>query len=160
LAPDKLKRNTVNQHKDIQERQSFHEDLSRGAEIKLSADRTFGLAFGGFFALIGIWPLAHHGLVRWWALALSGGFILAALVVPSSLHPLNRAAARLSGVLHRVFSPLIAGLFFFAAITPYALLLRLGGKDLLRLRFDKKAGSYWEPRQPPGPDPESMANQF
>jgi hypothetical protein len=150
----------VSQRKDIQERQSFHEDLSRGAEIKLSADRTFGLAFGGFFALIGIWPLAHHGLARWWALALSGGFILAALVVPSILHPLNRAAARLSGVLHRVFSPLIAGLFFFVAITPFALLFRLTGKDLLRLRFDKQASSYWEPRQPPGPDPESMANQF
>jgi hypothetical protein len=150
----------VNQHKDTQERQSFHEDLSRRAEIRLSPDRTFGLAFGGFFALIGIWPLAHHGLVRWWALALSGSFLLAALVFPSSLHTLNRAAAWLSGILHRVFSPVIAGLFFFVAITPFALLFRLGGKDLLRLRIDKKAGSYWEPRQPPGPDPESMANQF
>jgi hypothetical protein len=150
----------VNQQKDIQERQSFHEDLSRKAEIRLSADRTFGLTFGGFFALIGFWPLVHHGPVRWWAVALSGGFLLAALAFPSSLHPLNRAAAWLSGILHRVFAPVIAGLFFFVAITPFALLFRLSGKDLLRLRFDKKAVSYWEPRQPPGPAPESMANQF
>jgi hypothetical protein len=150
----------VNQAKGIQRQQAFHEDLSRKAEIKLSSDRTFGVVFGAFLALIGVWPLTHHGRVRWWALALSGGFFLAALVLPSCLHPLNRAAARLSAILHRVVSPLMAGLFFFVAITPFALLFRLGGKDLLRLRFDKKAGSYWTPRQPPGPAPESMANQF
>lgn len=150
----------MNQGKAVPKQQAFHEDLSRRAEIKLSSDRTFGLVLSGFLALIGLWPLVHHGRVRGWALALSGVSLLAALLIPFCLHPLNRAAARFSGLLHRVVSPLIAGLFFFAAITPFALLFRLGRKDLLRLRFDKQAGSYWVPRQPPGPAPESMANQF
>jgi hypothetical protein len=150
----------VSEGKRIQKQQVFHEDLSRGAEIKLSSDRTFGLVFGAFFALVGIFPLAHHRGVRWWSLALSAAFFLAALVFPSSLHILNRAVALLSGVLHRVVSPLMAGVFFYLVITPFALLFRLRGKDPLRLHFDKKAGSYWVPRQPPGPEPESMANQF
>jgi hypothetical protein len=150
----------VKEGKRIAKQLVFHEDLSRTAEIKLSSDRTFGLVFGAFFALAGTFPLAHHGRVRWWALALSAGFFLAALVFPSSLHLLNRAAARLSGVLHRVVSPLMAGVFFYLVVTPFALLFRLRGKDPLRLHFDKKAASYWVPRQPPGPEPESMANQF
>ena len=54
----------------------------------------------------------------------------------------------------------MAGVFFYLVITPFALLFRLRGKDSLRLHFDKNAGSYWVPRQPPGPEPESMANQF
>jgi hypothetical protein len=41
-----------------------------------------------------------------------------------------------------------------------ALILRLLGKDLLRLRRDPGAPTYWIERNPPGPEPESMANQF
>jgi len=38
--------------------------------------------------------------------------------------------------------------------------LRLLGKDMLRQRFDPAAGSYWIVRDPPGPTPESMEDQF
>jgi len=39
-------------------------------------------------------------------------------------------------------------------------LLRVLGKDLLRLKRDPKAGSYWIEREPPGPAPGSMSKQF
>jgi hypothetical protein len=38
--------------------------------------------------------------------------------------------------------------------------LRLRGKDPLRLRLEKDAPSYWIVRQPPGPAPRSMTRQF
>jgi hypothetical protein len=38
--------------------------------------------------------------------------------------------------------------------------MRLVGKDPLRLKRDGGAGSYWIPREPPGPPPDSMSNQF
>jgi hypothetical protein len=38
--------------------------------------------------------------------------------------------------------------------------MRIAGKDPLRLRFDRQAKSYWIERHPPGPDPDSMKNQF
>jgi hypothetical protein len=34
------------------------------------------------------------------------------------------------------------------------------GKNPLRLRFDPAARSYWLPRQPPGPAPDTLNNQF
>jgi hypothetical protein len=52
------------------------------------------------------------------------------------------------------------GILFFLVITPAAILLRLFGKDPLRLHYDKSAASYWIPRDPPGPAPDTMANQF
>jgi len=38
--------------------------------------------------------------------------------------------------------------------------VRLAGKDPLRLKLDSGANSYWIPRKPPGPPPDSMTNQF
>jgi len=54
----------------------------------------------------------------------------------------------------------VLGIMFFVVITPMALVMRALGKDLLRLRFDRAAASYWIDRTPPGPPPESMKDQF
>jgi hypothetical protein len=38
--------------------------------------------------------------------------------------------------------------------------MRLMGKDPLHRRFDPTATTYWIERQPPGPEPHGMRNQF
>jgi hypothetical protein len=38
--------------------------------------------------------------------------------------------------------------------------MRALGKDPLRLRFDRGAATYWIPREPPGPPPDSFTDQF
>ncbi len=52
------------------------------------------------------------------------------------------------------------GLVYFAAVVPTALIVRARGKDLLRLKRDPAAESYWIKRDPPGPPAGSMSNQF
>jgi len=59
-----------------------------------------------------------------------------------------------------VVNPVAMAVLFYLLVTPLGLLLRLFGKDLLRLRGDKTASSYWIERQPPGPPPGTMVNQF
>jgi hypothetical protein len=49
---------------------------------------------------------------------------------------------------------------FFAVMLPIGLLLRWRGKDLLRLKLDPAAPSYWIEREPPGPPPDTMRNQY
>ena len=49
---------------------------------------------------------------------------------------------------------------FAMVFVPIGLLLRLFGKDPLRLRLDPAAQSYWIEREPPGPAADSMTNQF
>jgi len=51
-------------------------------------------------------------------------------------------------------------LLFFVTITPIGLVMRAFGKDFLRTRIDRSAKSYWIEREPPGPPPQSMKNQF
>ncbi len=45
-------------------------------------------------------------------------------------------------------------MLFYGTILPTGLVMRAMGKDLLRLKRDPDADSYWIVRQPPGPAPE------
>ena len=67
-----------------------YEDLHRDENVNPSSNRTFGIVLGAFFALIGVLPLLRGHPVRLWALPLSAIFLLAALVAPAILTPLNR----------------------------------------------------------------------
>jgi hypothetical protein len=87
-------------------------------------------------------------------------FFLAAFFAPSILRPLNRVWFRLSVMLGRITNPIVMGIIFFAAVLPTALLSQLLRKDPLQLKIDRSAKSYWILRAPPGPDPETMRNQF
>ncbi|MBF0154735.1 MAG: hypothetical protein HQL64_13425 [Magnetococcales bacterium] len=127
---------------------------------KTSSDRVFGLVFSAIFAAIGVWPLLHGQPPQLFFLAAGGLLSIVALVVPKMLHPCNQLWTSFGDLLHRVMTPLIMGLMFFVVMTPLGLLMRLAGKDGLRLRIDKAATSYWIPRTPPGPEPESCKNQF
>jgi hypothetical protein len=139
---------------------SAHESLTREQIVQGSSDRTFGLVFAVFFLIVGAFPLLRGGPVRMWAFPVAAVFLVAALLFPSVLHPLNRLWTRFGLLLHKVTNPLILGILFYLVFTPFGLVFRMLGKDLLRRRTDPNARSYWIERQPPGPAPETMANQF
>ena len=137
-----------------------YEDFHRDENVNPSSNRTFGMVLAAFFALIGVLPLLRGHPLRVWALPLSGIFLLAALVAPAALAPLNRVWTALGALLHKITNPIILGVFFYLVFTPFGSLLRLFGKDFLRLKWVPDTESYWILRQPPGPPPESIANQF
>ena len=137
-----------------------HEDFHRDERAVPSSNRTFGIVLAAFFALVGLLPLLRGHAVRLWALPLSGIFLLAALAAPAALAPLNRVWTALGAQLHKITNPIILGVFFYVVFTPFGWLLRLLGKDFLRLKWVPDSESYWILRQPPGPPPESMSNQF
>jgi hypothetical protein len=137
-----------------------HEDLNRAQHVESSSDRAFGLVFAAVFLIVAAWPLLGGGTPRWWALVLAVGFGAVALVRPVLLAGLNRQWTKLGILLSRVVSPVALGLLFYAVLTPIGVLMRLTGKDPLRLKREPGARSYWMPRHPPGPPPDSMTNQF
>jgi hypothetical protein len=55
--------------------------------------------------------------------------VIAAVVAPAVLEPVNRSWARLGLVLHRITNPIFLGLMFGAAIVPVGLLMRAFGVD-------------------------------
>ncbi len=138
----------------------IHEDLTRRAPVRASSDRQFGLVAGLLLLVVSVWPLLWHGRVRMPVLVASATIQLVAALAPFLLRPLNRAWTALGAVLARVVNPLAMAALYYLVFTPFGLLLRLLGKDPLRLRADPQAASYWIAREPPGPPPETMANQF
>ncbi len=93
-------------------------------------------------------------------MALAALFIVVSVLRPNLLRPLNHLWFRFGMVLHRVVNPLILGLLFFLTITPLAFIMRIFGKDPLRLAIDPEATSYWIVRHPPGPPGDAMRRQF
>lgn len=138
----------------------IHEDFSRAEDVAPGSDRSFGLVMAAAFAALALINGWHHG--RLWPL-MSGIVVLflgAALLRPAALRPLNRAWFKLGLLLHKVINPLIMGLLFYGTVLPIGLFMRASGKDLLRLKLEPGADSYWMLRQPPGPAPITMKDQF
>ena len=140
----------------------MHEDFTREEKVQGSSDRSFGLVMAGFFAIVALLPLRHAPLssIRWWALAVAAVFLVLALLWSAPLRPGQPALAeaRVAALQGRQSGRHVRALL--GGIVPIGLLMRLFGKDPLNLRFDPAATSYWIPREPPGPAPESMKNQF
>jgi hypothetical protein len=139
----------------------MHEDFTRAADIEGSSDRSFGLVMAAFFALVAMAPALHGPLssIHWWAAAVAAAFLAFALFWSEFLRPLNRLWQKLGLLLSKIVGPIVLALVFFAVVTPVGLLMRSAGKDPLRLRRHARS-SYWIIRQPPGPEPQSMENQF
>lgn len=136
--------------------ESFHRD----EKIEGSSDRAFGLVMAAFFGIVAVWPLFHGSAFRTWALIPSVAFLVLALIKPRILTELNHLWMRFGLVLNKVVSPAALGIVFYLTIFPLGILLRILGKDPLRLKYDPSAASYWILRKPPGPEPKSMDRQF
>ena len=86
--------------------------------------------------------------------------MLLGLLAPRILHPLNVAWTHLGILLGKIVTPVVMFLVYVVSVIPVGLLVRLLGKDLLRLKPNKGESSYWIERTPPGPPPESLKDQF
>jgi hypothetical protein len=140
-------------------RLNTHESSDRPEEVQTASDRSFGILFSVVFLILGLWPLRHGMPVRTWMLVVSVALLLVALVLPRVLHPANIVWSRIGMLLHKVVNPLVTGLLFYLVFTPVGILLRMFGKDVLKL--EKHAGdTYWIVRTPASSDPGSMTRQF
>ncbi len=137
-----------------------HESLDRVDSTAGSSDRAFGIVFAVVFLVIAVFPLFFGGAPHVWSLGVAAAFLGCSLLRPGLLAPLNRIWTRFGLLLHRIVSPLVLGIMFFGVITPMGMVRRALGGDPLRLRFDRKATSYWVVREPPGPPAETLDNQF
>ena len=85
-------------------------------------------------------------------------FLLVTLIKSDALLPLNKLWMRFGLLLGMIVSPIVLGVIFFGIFTPIAMLMRLSGRDELRLKYAQKA-SHWISRGEPI-KAESFKNQF
>jgi hypothetical protein len=123
--------------------------MLNNATLKASSERStecfFGLIMGGVCAVLAVYIWWNKVETVWvyGLAAVSVFFFLSALVIPTTLRPLNVAWTNFGELLHRIVSPIVMGVIFFMVITPVGLGLRLLGKDILRLRTSPNTTSYW-----------------
>ena len=130
-------------------------------QVPLGSDRGFGVTFAVIFALIGgYFTVFTPAAAGPWLLGLAGAFFAVALMRPATLRPLNHLWFRFGLLLHKIISPIVMGLMFFLVFTPFAVVMKLAGRDHLCLKFDPEQKSYWVKRETPGPAPESFKKQF
>ena len=108
--------------------------------------RKFGLTVGGVLVIIA-------GFLFWFEkpsaiyFAIIGALlILAGLIYPSILKPLNKIWMGLAIVLGFIMSRIILTIFFYIILTPISLLAKLFRKKFMDLKYDTSAKTYWERR--------------
>ena len=125
-------------------------------DIKISSNRSFGIVFFVVFILVALYPLIYSGEIRIWSIILSLIFLTLGLLNSKILTPLNKIWFKFGIILGKIISPIIMGVIFFLVVTPIGLLMRLLGKDLLNLKYNKNR-SYWIEKNGPK---SKMKNQF
>ena len=72
-------------------------------------------------------------------------FVIVATVRPYSFRGFHRGGMTVSFHIGQTMGKVMLVLFFFVFVTPMGLMLRLFGKDLLRLKRTPDEETYWHP---------------
>ena len=126
-------------------------------KVKVSSEKNFGFIFTIFFVIIGIYPLWYGNNIRLWSLVLAFIFLFITIFLPRVLIVPNKLWFIIGKLLGNIVSPIIILLLYFLTVTPIGIIMRLLGKDLIGLKLDKSAQSYWIKREK---YLDSMENQF
>ena len=119
-------------------------------------NKSFGILFFIVFLIMGLWPLINLNPIRIWSLIISLIFLMLAFFKPEFLKPLNGIWMKFGELLGRVIAPIVMFVIFFLVVTPLSFLVRLLGKDLLKIKFNNSK-SYWLQKKN---DSSSMKKQF
>lgn len=106
-------------------------------KIKLPSNKSFGLVFFIVFLIIATWPIKNGEDLKIWSLITSCVFLVLGLMNSKFLYPLNIIWFKFGLMLGGIMAPLIMGLIYFLVITPTGLLMRMLGKDILKLKKNK-----------------------
>ena len=129
------------------------------SEIELPSNRKFGFFFTFVFAAVAAY--FYYSTNVSWAyvfVAAALAFLLVTLIQSDALLPLNKLWMRFGLLLGMIVSPIVLGIIFFGLFTPIAVLMRLSGRDELRLKLTQKI-SHWVSRGEPIKS-ESFKHQF
>ena len=117
------------------------------SEIELPSNKKFGFFFTFLFFIVASYFFLSDGtIIAYIFFFLAMTFLLITLVNSDALLSLNKLWMRLGQLLGMIINPIILGIIFFALFTPYSLVMRLFGRDELRLKFVKRK-SHWKHRE-------------
>ena len=111
-------------------------------DIKIGSNRSFGIVFFVVFILIGFYPLLNDGNLNIISILIGIIFLILGILNSRFLTPLNKIWFKFGIFLGQIISPIVMGIIFFLVVTPIAFIMRVLGKDVLKLK-KKTDNSYW-----------------
>ena len=135
--------------------------LDKSVKATSASDRSFGIMFGCIFIFLALIVRLRDNPQNIQLLFLTLSFLtfVISFTRPSLLSTPNKLWMKFSLLLARFVSPIVLGVLFYALISPLALVLRLFGRDELRLKT-KKVATNWQNRQMNGYSLDSFKNQY
>ena len=109
------------------------------SEIELPSNKKFGFFFTFIFAAAAAYFYNSENMT--WSfvfVAVSFIFLVITMIRDAFLLPLNKLWMRFGLLLGTIVSPIVLGIIFFGLFTPIAIMMRLSGRDELRLKFTQK----------------------
>ena len=130
------------------------------SNIKLPSNKKFGFFIATVCALGGSYFL-YANLFHWakGLLVLAVVIFIITIIKAQWLLPLNKMWMRFGWLLGMIVSPIVLGVIFYGLFTPIGILMRLGGRDELRLKLQPRQ-SYWKLRKPDDLATHSFKQQF
>ena len=104
---------------------------------------SFGILFFIVFLILGFYPMYKGDNPNIYFLVLSLPFIILGLLNSKILTPFNMAWIKLGEFLGLIIAPIVMAIVYFIVLTPVSLIVRVFGKDILNMKFNKKLESYW-----------------
>lgn len=113
------------------------------SNTKIPSNKKFGYFFTTIFFLVGIYFFLEGSTIIAYVFTVVGIlFLMTTLIKANLLLPLNKLWMRFGLLLGFIVSPIVMGVIFFGLFTPISFVMRLAGRDELRLRFKQKK-SHW-----------------
>jgi len=110
----------------------------------IKKNRMFGYTIAiALLVLASFHIVTKHQKNYWWVFALAMVLLLLAFVKPLWLTLLRLAWDKIGYVLGIINTFVLLTLFYFVILTPLGLIMRLLGKDILKLKRNKH-DTYWE----------------
>ena len=125
-------------------------------EIKIGSNRSFGIVFFIVFLIIALWPLTNNENIRIWSLVISLIFLILGIFNSNLLTSMNKLWMKFGLLLGKIVSPVVMAVIYFGVVTPTGLIMRILGKDILKLN-KKNYNSYWQEKDNSN---NNMNNQF
>ena len=106
-------------------------------------NKGFGLLFFIVFLLIGLWPIIKGDSPRILFFPIALVFLILGLMNAKILSPLNRLWIKFGELLGKIIAPVVMAFIYFIILTPLSFLIRITGKDLLKVKYSNKENTYW-----------------
>jgi hypothetical protein len=128
------------------------------SELQLPSNKNFGFFFSAVFFTVAVYSIyVQNQIIAYPLFVVALLFFISTLLKPELLLPLNKLWMQFGLLLGMIINPIVMAFIFFGLITPFSIIMRMMGRDELRLK--KTIESHWTPRSQNLP-PTDFTKQF